>query len=191
MSEAHADMIRRIIAVLAVVALLGALLLAFLDDATHKPLPPQGDMVGTETGESFAAYTERARTSLLDAPIDEHVYALVTFAEPLTPEEAGVVLTTVERVNAMIVQLAAPFPLPEPVAGEDRADVFQRELDRIAASLEGVGTVPVPERLDAVVVRDNGNVLRLLSEAPQIAAIEVLPADAAWGRFAVRPVEVP
>ncbi|HKM24609.1 MAG TPA: hypothetical protein VJY40_03085 [Corynebacterium sp.] len=191
MSDAHADMIRRIIAALAAVALLGARTLAFLDDATHKPVPPQGDMLGTETGESFAAYAERARTSLLDAPADQHVYALVTFAEPLTPEEAGAVLDNVGRVNAMIVELAAPFSLPEPIAGEDRADVFQRELDRIAVSLQGVGTVPVPEHLDAVLVRDNGNVLRLLSEAPQIAAIEVLPADAAWGRFAVRPVEVP
>lgn len=184
-------MIRRSLATLAVVGLLGALTIAFFDDATHKPVPPQGDMLGTESGESFVSYSERARTSLLDAPIDQHAYALVTFTGPLTPAEAGAVLDNVERVNAMIVQLAAPFPLPEPIAGEERADVFQRELDRISASLQGVGNVPSPGHLDAVVVRDNGNVLRLLSEAPQIAAIEVLPADAAWGRFGVRPVEVP
>lgn len=191
MSDAQADMIRRIVAALAVVALLGALTLAFLDDATHRPVPPQGDMLGTETGEPFTAYAERAEQSLLDAPADQPVYALVTFTDPLTPEEAGAVLDNVERVNAMLVELAAPFPLPEPIEGEDRADVFQRELDRIGASLQGVTTVPVPERLDAVVIRDNGNVLLLLSEAPQVATIEALPADAAWGRFAVRPVEVP
>lgn len=191
MSDAQADMIRRIVAALAVVALLGTLTLAFFDDATHRPVPPQGDMLGTETGEPFTAYAERAEQSLLDAPADQPVYALVTFTDPLTPEEAGAVLDNVERVNAMLVELAAPFPLPEPIEGEDRADVFQRELDRIGASLQGVTTVPVPERLDAVVIRDNGNVLRLLSEAPQVATIEALPADAAWGRFAVRPVEVP
>lgn len=191
MSDAQADMIRRIVAALAVVALLGALTLAFLDDATHRPVPPQGDMLGTETGEPFTAYAERAEQSLLAAPADQPVYALVTFTDPLTPEEAGAVLDNVERVNAMLVELAAPFPLPEPIEGEDRADVFQRELDRIGASLQGVTTVPVPERLDAVVIRDNGNVLLLLSEAPQVATIEALPADAAWGRFAVRPVEVP
>ena len=191
MSDAQADMIRRIVAALAVVALLGTLTLAFFDDATHRPVPPQGDMLGTETGEPFTAYAERAEQSLLDAPADQPVYALVTFTDPLTPEEAGAVLDNVERVNAMLVELAAPFPLPEPIEGEDRTDVFQRELDRIGASLQGVTTVPVPERLDAVVIRDNGNVLRLLSEAPQVATIEALPADAAWGRFAVRPVEVP
>ena len=191
MSDAQADMIRRIVAALAVVALLGALTLAFLDDATHRPVPPQGDMLCTETGEPFTAYAERAEQSLLDAPADQPVYALVTFTDPLTPEEAGAVLDNVERVNAMLVELAAPFPLPEPIEGEDRADVFQRELDRIGASLQGVTTVPVPERLDAVVIRDNGNVLLLLSEVPQVATIEALPADAAWGRFAVRPVEVP
>jgi len=184
-------MIRRSLAILAVVALLGALVLAFLDDATHKPVPPQGDMLGTDSGESFAAYSERARTSLLDAPADQPVYALVTFTAPLTPAEAGDLLDDVARVNAMIVQLAAPFSLPEPVSGEGREDVFQRELDRIAASLQGVGTVPVPEHLDAVVVRDNGDTLRQLAEAPQVAALEPLPADAAWGRFGVRPVEVP
>lgn len=184
-------MIRRSLAALAVVGLLGVLVLAFLDDATHKPVPPQGDMLGTESGENFAAYARRAETSLIDAPADQPVYALVTFAEPLTPQRAGVVLESLERVNAMIVAMAAPFALPEPVAGEGRADVFQRELDRIGDSLQGVSSVPVPELLDAVVVRDNGEVLRTLSAADDIATIEVLPPDAAWGRFGVRPVEVP
>lgn len=184
-------MIRRSLATLAVVGLLGALTIAYFDDATHKPVAPQGDMLGTESGESFAAYSERADLSLLDAPADQPSYALVTFAEPLTPEEAATALRGVRRVNAMIVQFAAPFSLPEPVAGEDRADVFGRELDRIGASLQGVSSVPVPERLDAVVVRDTGEGLRMLSEVADIATIEVLPPDAAWGRFGVRPVEVP
>ncbi|MDO5668844.1 MAG: hypothetical protein Q4G50_02450 [Corynebacterium sp.] len=182
---------RRSLGALAVVGLLGVLILGFLDDATHKPVPPQGDMLGTESGESFLDYSDRAEKTLLDAPDDQPVYALATFAESLTPEEAGEVLAGTERVNAMVVALAAPFPLPEPVTGEDRADVFQRELDRIGASLQGVGNVPTPELIDAAVIRDNGEVLRTLSEREEIATIEALPEDAAWGRFGVRPVEVP
>lgn len=182
---------RRSLAALAVVGLLGLLVLAFFDDATHRPVPPQGDMLGTESGESFQAYSERAEKTLLDAPDDQPVYALVTFSEGLTPEEAGEVLASIERVNAMIVQMAAPFPLPEPIAGEDRADVFQRELDRIGESLAGIGNVPTPELIDAAVIRDNGEVLRTLSERERIATVETLPADAAWGRFGVRPVEIP
>jgi len=84
-----------------------------------------------------------------------------------------------------------PADRPEPIAGEDRADVFQRELDRIGASLAGIGNVPTPELIDAAVVRDNGEVLRTLSERERIATVETLPADAAWGRFGVRPVEIP
>lgn len=181
-------MIRRIVAVLAVVALAGALVLAFLDDATHRPVAPQGDMLGTQSGESFSAYAGRAERTLAEA--DEPAYALITFAEPLTPAGAEAALAGVDRVNAMIVALASPFALPEPVAGETRADVFRRELDRIAHSLAGVGDVPAPERIDAVVVRDTGDVLRSVARAPEIAAVEVLPPDAAWGRFGVRPVDV-
>ncbi|MDO5511241.1 hypothetical protein [Corynebacterium sp.] len=181
-------MIRRSLAALAIVGLLGVLVIAFFDDATHKPVAPQGDMLGTELDESFQAYSERAETSLLDAPEDQPVYALVTFTTGLSPAASGEVLENVHRVNAMIVAMAAPFPLPEPIAGEDRGDVFQRELDRIGDSLQGV---PSPELIDAAVIRDNGDVLRSLSEHEEVATIEVLPADAAWGRFGVRPVEVP
>lgn len=179
-------MIGRVLAVLAAVALAGALVFAYVDDATHRPVAPQGDMLGTESGESFSSYVQRAGASLAEA--DETAYALVTFAGPLDPAEAAAVLEPVDRVNAMIVALAAPFPLPEPVAGETRRDVFERELGRIADSLAGV---PSPERIDAVVVRDGGDVLRAVASQPQVAAVEVLPPDAAWGRFGVRPVETP
>lgn len=182
-------MIRRIVAILAVVALGGALVLAFLDDATHKPVAPQGDMLGTESGESFSAYVARADASL--AAADGPAYALVTFAQPVEPARAAEVLEQVGRVNAMIVASASPFPLPEPIAGETREDVFQRELDRIAYSLAGIGDVPVPERIDAVVVRDGGDVLRAVAARPEVVTVEVLPPDAAWGRFGVRPVDVP
>ena len=185
------DMIRRLLAAFAVVALAGVLVFAFLDDATRRPVAPQGDMLGMDSGEGFGDYAARAGTTLLDAPADEPAFALLTFAQPLAPAEAAPVLEPLDRVNAMIIALASPFALPEPIAGETREDVFGRELDRIAASLAGVGDVPVPERIDAVVVHDTGDVLREVAEAPEIITAEVLPPDAAWGRFGVRPVSPP
>ncbi|RSZ62763.1 hypothetical protein EAH68_09235 [Corynebacterium hylobatis] len=184
-------MVQRILAIFAVVALAGVLIFAFFDDATHKPVAPQGDMLGMDSGESFGDYAARAEASLIDAPADQHAFVLLTFAQPLAPAEAADVLEPLGRVNAMIIALAAPFDLPEPIAGETREDVLQRQLDRIAHSLSGVGNVPVPEGIDAVVAYDTGDALREVAADPAIITAEVLPPDAAWGRFGVRPVSVP
>lgn len=189
MTEGQWELIRRIVAVLAAVAFAGFLVLAFLDDATSRPVAPNGDMLGTEAGESFEDYSARAAESL--AAATDPAYALITFAEPLTPAEAAEVLEPLDRVNALVVALAPPFALPEPVDGETRADVFDRELGRIGDSLTGIGNVPVPERVDAVVAHDTGDTLRVVATDDAVDTIEVLPPDAAWGRFGVRPVQVP
>lgn len=183
--------VQRVLAIVALVVLAGVLVFAFFDDATHRPVPPQGDMLGADSGESFTAYAARAEASLIDAPADQRAFSLLTFTQALTPAEAAEVLEPVGRVNAMVIALAAPFDLPEPIAGETREDVFQRQLDRIADSLAGVGNVPVPELIDAVVVYDTGEVLRQVAADPAILTAEVLPPDAAWGRFGLRPVSVP
>ena len=107
-------MIGRVLAVLAAVALAGALVFAYFDDATHRPVAPQGDMLGTESGESFSSYAQRAGASLAEA--DETAYALVTFAGPLDPAEAAAVLEPVDRVNAMIVALAASAAFMTPIS---------------------------------------------------------------------------
>lgn len=187
----RADRIRTVVAVIAVVALAALLIVAVFDDRTAKPMPPNGDMLGMDAGESFDDYRQRAADSLAAAPADEEAFALVTFTDPLSPVEAEETLEPVERrVNAMIIELAAPFPLPEPIEGETRADVFQRELDRIGHSLSGIGNVPTPEHLDAVIVWDTGEVLRGVAADEDVATVEALPPDAAWGRFGVRPVDV-
>lgn len=185
------DTIRRGLALLAVLVIVVLFIVALFDDRTAKPMPPNGDMLGMDTGESFEQYRERAAASLAAAPADDEVFALVTFTGPQTPTAAGELLEPVGRVNAMIVDLAPPYPLPEPVEGENRADVFERELGRIGDSLAGIGNVPTPDELDAVVVWDDGDVLRELAGEGEVAAVETLPPDAAWGRFGVRPVQVP
>ncbi len=184
------DTIRKVLAVLAVIALLVLLVVASFDDRTAKPMPPNGDMLGMDAGETLAEYRERAAGTLAAAPADEEAFALVTFTGPLAPVEAARVLAPVGRVNALIVDLASPFDLPEPVAGETRVDVFERQLGRIGDSLAGIGNVPTPEEFDAVVVWETGDVLREVAAAEPVAAVEVLPPDAAWGRFGVRPVQV-
>ena len=60
--------VQRVLAIVALVVLAGVLVFAFFDDATHRPVPPQGDMLGADSGESFTAYAARAEASLIDAP---------------------------------------------------------------------------------------------------------------------------
>ncbi|AKK09197.1 hypothetical protein [Corynebacterium testudinoris] len=189
MHEQRSALITRVVGGLAMLALVAALIFAFFDDATSRPLAPNGDTVGKESAEPYSVYAARAADTL--AAADDPAYALVTFTHPLTPEETQAALGSVGRVNAMVIDSAPPFPLPEPVDGASRSSVFHTQLDRIALMLSGVGEVPVPERIDAVVVYDAGDSLREVASHTDIATVEVLPADASWGRFGVRPVEVP
>ncbi len=186
----RADTVRKVLAGVAVLFLIGLVVVLSFDDRTSRPMPPNGDMLGMEPEQSFGEYRVHAESSLAAAPAGEGAFALVTFTGQLDPGEAAEVVEPVGRVNAMLISLAAPFPLPEPVAGETRADVFDRELGRIGHSLSGVGNVPAPEGLDAVIVWEEGDTLRSLAGQERVAAVEVLPPDAAWGRFGVRPVQL-
>ncbi|WP_053070977.1 hypothetical protein [Corynebacterium pilosum] len=145
-----------------------------------------------EQGESFTDYAARADESLRALnDEDAHHFALVTFTEPLEAEPAGEVTEPVGRVNAMVIADAHPRPLPEPIDGENRSDVYARELDRVATAL---ADVPMPEpinTLNGVVVWDYPAALRALDDDPHVAAVEALPADAQWGRFGVSPVVMP
>ncbi|WP_257158521.1 hypothetical protein [Corynebacterium cystitidis] len=157
-------------------------LIVVLGMRSDPPPPINGDQLGMEMGESFQDYEARASASMSALDDDtSHHFALVTFTEPLPPQQAGEVTETVERVNAMIVANAQPWPLPGPIRGEVRADVYTRELGRIAA----------PETLTGVVVWDVPPTLRTLNEYSRVATVEVLPADAQWGRFGVSPVATP
>ncbi|AGS35212.1 hypothetical protein B841_08695 [Corynebacterium maris DSM 45190] len=178
--------------IVAVLVALGVVVFAYNDDATGRPVAEiNGDMLGMDPEESFGEYQRRAAESLAAAPAGEEVFGLITFTEPLASPEADRVTDGLRRVNAMIIGMSAPYGLPEPTAGETRTDVFDRQFSRIADSLEGVGDVPVPERMTAVIAYDDGEALRSVAEDADVAAVETLPPDAAWGRFGVRPVQVP
>ncbi|MHA2789338.1 hypothetical protein ACXZ66_09360 [Corynebacterium sp. S7] len=178
------------LAVVCVIAFFG--LVFYLGARTPAPQPINGDHLGQNTGESFVEYQQRADASIeaLDPVSTESSFALVTFTQSLTPEEAASQLGSVDRVSALTIGVAAARPLPEPIAGEGRADVFQRDLDRIAYSLSGIGDVPVPEAIDAVVVWDDPATLSTLRDESHVATVEALPPDAAWGLFGIQPVNV-
>lgn len=184
---------RRLVTVsLAVVIVIGLLVYALADALHWQPTTGRnGDMLGQDGEETFAEYEQRAEASLQAAPAEEESYALLTFARPLTAAEAGVETAELQRVNAMIVGMAAPYALPEPVEGATRADVYAHQFAMIGRGLSGIGNVPVPYQLTAVVALDDGEALRQAASQPRVATVEVLPPDAAWGSFGVRPVEVP
>ncbi|WJY90071.1 hypothetical protein [Corynebacterium confusum] len=149
--------------------------------------PLQGDQLGPETGEDPGAYVARADSLLAEADDATPTYALVTFQSALSVQDAAKAVGEAGRVNALLVGASEPIALPEPIAGADRADVFDAALDQTQAGLDGIGRVEVPRELSAVVVWDTGEVLREVAAAPEVAAVEPAPDDAAWGSFAIRP----
>ena len=188
MSDHQIDRTRKILAVVALLLLVGVIAALSFSDRTAKPMAINGDVVGRDSGEPLDDYIARAEASLEEAPAGENAFALVTFTTALGSADASAVLEDIGRVNAMILLSAAPISLPEPVAGETREDVFDRHLDRLQRSVEGIGEISTPREINSVLVWDDGDALRDLSTDPAVLAVEVLPPDAGWGHFGVRPV---
>ncbi|MEJ5997087.1 hypothetical protein [Corynebacterium sp. H130] len=163
-------MIRETLAGLSCLVIAGALVWASFD---HSEVAPRvrGDQVGMEAGESFATYRDRAAASVADSSGTS--FALVTLS--VSGDVSALDQLDVKRVCAAVSLNHAPVPLPEPVGVDKRSDVIHRWTDAAVTS---------------VVVYDDAEALQALSTAPGIAAVEVLPPDAIWGRFGIRPVKV-
>lgn len=187
-NEAGFDRGRKVLAALAVLALVVTVIALSFSDRTAKPMAVNGDLLGQDSSESITEYRERSETSLRAAPAGEEAFALVTFDGPRSAVDAGELLAETRRVNAMVMLSAPAMGLPEPVAGEDRAAVFNRQFDQVERSLAGIGDVGLDRVLNGVVVRDTGEALRSLNREPEVFSVEVLPPDAAWGAFGIRPV---
>lgn len=148
-------------------------------DRTAKPMPPNGDVLGPEAGESAEAYEYRVHESLETALRDwpeESSWAMIAFQEPVDAMTAGEVTADILRVSAAVSNGEAPVVLPEPVAGTSRRDVFERV---------GMGHVESP--ISALIVWDRPRALRAVAERQSVLSVEILPPDAQWGRFGVRP----
>ena len=176
---------RRRAAALVVLAVAAcAVVAAFGVFGTQPSTALQGDQLGPDGAESAAEYRERAEDSLAQA--DEPTYALVGFATALNPEETADLLSPVQRMNAIVIGLAAPVVVPEPTAGKDRSDVIDTVLHRVADRARDIGE-EAPTTVDAAVVYSSGAELRALAADPRVATVEAAPADAPWGSFGVRP----
>lgn len=195
--------------VLALVVILTAL-------RTELPRSPglMSDALGPESGEAVAGYLERASASLAGGAVEAGPrWALVTAERPWSVAEAADVVAALPRVSMLYVQVPVPgvaMPvaeetLAEPVAGEaDREPVFVRALERLAGAavaVDGRGRVAETEALTVarvqagepaiigLTVRGDTEALRMVADEPGVRAVEALPADAVWGRFAVRPLQ--
>lgn len=182
---------RIFLATAAVIVLVLVVILAASDDATDRPMPINGDMLGQDSEETWEEYQNRAWDSFEEATAGENSFGLVTFTDPLTAGQAGAVTARLDRVNAMIVGMSSPMPLPEPVGDAERKDVYAQQFDAIAHALDGIGDVPVPYELTAVVAYDTPAAFGSVANSRWVAAVELLPPDAVWGHFGVRPAQPP
>lgn len=192
------------LAVLAAVA--AVLVLAFALGAAN-PLPPRGvgtDALGPDSGESAEQYAARAAESLTGADADPR-WALVSFVDATTTADAAAVVGGVRISQAQFWSPAAgpqsPIVTVSTGASEDPAALLaaarqaaagQLREDSSAAVLEGKRAIAVQELsgdcacVVSVLVRGTLDELRAIAAAPGVRAVEALPADARFGRFAVR-----
>lgn len=147
--------------------------------------PPtiQGDALGPQRGESFGEYGERSAASLRMS--SDPAFALVSFAHPLTAVEAARAAAPASRVSGLLLIDAPLQPTPEPTSTTTRADVFEREAERLAARARVNGVEVDPARIAGVVVYDRAEALRSIAADDAVATVEVLPSDATWGSFSV------
>ena len=167
---------------LAVLALVVVLAFGLLGTQPRAAL--QGDQLGPDGTETAAEYRERAEASLAQA--HEPAYALVGFSEALSAQEVSDALRPIQRMDAIVIGLAAPIAVPEPVTGATRVDVLDTVLSRVSDHARDMGE-EAPSEVDAVVVYSDGSQLRALASDPRVDTVEVAPEDAAWGSFGVRP----
>lgn len=148
----------------------------------------QGDQLGPDVGESVEAYIARANESLdaLDAA-QESAFAMVSFDRPLSAADAADAMAGIDRVGALVPDSSAPVALPEPTGGERRADVFVRELGRLAVARNEIPSAN-SEVITALIVWDDADSLRALPGTAHVRVVEVAPQGASWGGFAVRPL---
>ena len=77
-------------------------------------------------------------------------------------------------MSAAVPYENAPIALPEPVAGATREDVFRR----------WAGDAPIA----GLIVYTGGSAKEKIRSDQRVMCVESLPADAAWGKFGIKPV---
>ncbi|MDH2455929.1 hypothetical protein QDW14_05485 [Corynebacterium bovis] len=177
------------LSVACVVLLLVAVVALANSDRRAKPTAVNGDVLGPDR-ETVAEYTRRARGELDAMTGDEARWALVTPATAQGPDGLAQLFGDLAdvRVSTLLVGPNARETLPEPARGARRIDVFTAARDTLAVE---AGTEPTDPALDAegVLVHARPDALREIARRG-VRAVEPLPPDAVYGRFALRSVAV-
>lgn len=172
-----------------------------------NPPRPSGistDRLGPERGEPITDYLARAQDSLSGSDSDEH-WALVSFTEPLTPDQipahsgglriaAASHHVSIPRVHTPIVTVQLPAGSAVAVASADNAawqllaqhpaDDRTNRINTVSAARLRAGCACTV----AVVVRGMLSQLRNLAAQNGIRAVQALPADAVATSFAIVPL---
>lgn len=197
---------RRALVVLGVVVLLGlAIVVAGVVRAPREGVVLT-DRVGPEQGEQVSDYLDRARATLDGAA--EPRYALVSFTAEIAPWQVATVAAGV-RVSQVLYRV--PIPRVQttlvPVSVPDDPWALLQSAGLAARALDNPTTVYTADerrqRIDVVsaarledgcacivglVVRGTSAQLGEIATRSGVRAIEALPVDAVFGRFAVAPL---
>ncbi|MEU1550597.1 hypothetical protein [Nocardia sp. NPDC005745] len=185
-------------AVVALMALIYAL------GALHPPYrtAPATDRLGPDRGEQVTDYLDRSRDSL-EPGGDEPRWALVSFTEPLAPEQIPAHSGGL-RISQVLYRVPVPrvqtplvtVPVPEGAAAavdsaRDAAWLLPRPADDRSARVVEYSAARLRDGCGCVVglvVRGSSAQLRDLAGRDGIRAVQALPADAVAGSFAVVPL---
>lgn len=191
-------------------ALAVCLILAFALGAANPLSAPhiKTDALGPDAGETTPAYLQRATTSLQADGAgagDEQRWALVSFVTPATAAAAADAAGDVRISEALFYSPAAgaqsPVVTVATPAAADPAALLARAKTDAASQLDSDRSAAVGEDARAIavadlrgecacvvglVVRATPEQLRAIAQQPDVQAVEALPADAVFGRFAVR-----
>lgn len=201
------DRIATVAAVVCAVALAVVVVVLGVENPP-TPRPVSTDSLGPDAGEPVADYLARASVTLDEAAVDGADsgprWGLVTFDDEVTATDADA-LTGDVRISQVwfrvpIDRVQTPI-VPVGVAG---AESVARASGLAAAQLHGTtGEWDRQARVDAVsasrltqdcacvvavTVRAPLTELVALSDVAGVRSVEALPADAVFGRFAVRPL---
>lgn len=196
-------LLRRIVIAVAVIAF--AVLIVVIG-VLNPPLRSgiSTDRLGPERGAPVADYLAQARDSLSGSDADEH-WALVSFTEPLTPDQIpahsgglriadAIHRVSIPRVHTPIVTIQLPAGDAVAIASADNA-AWQLLAQHPADERTVRVTAASVARLRAgcactvgLVVRGQLPQLRNLATQHGIRAVQALPADAVAMSFAIVPL---
>lgn len=174
-----------------------------LNPAPTRPIG--GDVLGPENGEQVDAYQARAEESLSGS--DDERWGLISLVAPMTSADVwsltqqsptmlsqsvfNVSIDRVQTPTAIVPSgnteesfVAASQVAAEVVVRRSTGTERARAVGQVAAARLRDGCVCVV----GVVVRARAERLRALAGAPEVRAVQALPADASAGLFAVVPL---